>query len=529
MIKRLNDQFFWLLILTTVTVVLIYSNFLNHPFIYDDVAQIYNNSKLHDITKLKDIIFCNIRQTRILQNVSFAIDWWIGSGNPSAFRVTNLILHLLNGFLLFKLIYSLLNDKTLTYLATSFFLVHPMQIQSVHYIMGRLSLLETLFILLVLLVNINFVKNKKIWTIILLTMSLFVKESCVLLPCYIILSDFFILKIPWRKLPSLQYLLYFSLYLLFIPLFHYIDPEHKGHYLVTGFDLFPMIDYVIFQFHDLFFYFQLLFNPLNQSIIHGISQLGTETYIQASLGVVVFFVFLIIALANIKKRPMISFLVTISYISIFPYLNFIMQLINPFAEYRYYFFTALMLIFLSMILRLVLKKESLLMVVSLMFIIYWGSFLVLNIKSFRQRELAFSHSHTLYPNDPRLNIILVASYLKGNQLHLALNYLEQANKQLEIYPYPTVMNYYLTISYVDVLSKLGNLDQALVALGKIDLNTVHKSFYCHFLKTKFYLLYDLKHQDELSELIKNHERLKAERKCQVNFNEKPLPSNLILE
>lgn len=527
MLKREFNPFFIILLLTTAAVIFIYLNFLNHPYIYDDVSQIYSNNKLHDITNFKDIIFCNIRQTRILQNFSFAIDWWMGAGNTSAFRVTNLLLHLLNSFFLFKLINWISQDKSIAALATSFFLIHPMQIQSVHYIMGRISLLETMCILLVLMINIRVKERKTFLLMMLLMLSVTIKESCVLIPCYIILSDFFILKIPWRQLLYWKYLLYFSVYILFIPLIAVVEPGLKSQSLVAGVNLFPVFDYIIFQFHDLFFYFQLLFNPVNQSIIHGISQLDTETYMSAVWGIVISLAFLTVTMLNLKKRPAIAFLLIISYVSIFPYLNFVMQLINPFAEYRYYFFTGLILIMFTLTIRKILKKESMLIIVSLFFIIYWGTFTFLNLKPFAKRRLAFTNAHTLYPQDPRLNLALAAMYHTGNQPHLALSYFDQAHLSLEKYPYPLMINYYANVEYAIVLSQVGNFTKALDVLKAIDLNLVHQSFYCPFLNTQYYVLYKLQYQDQLSELISKHEKLKNERQCPFDFNKAPMPIELI--
>src|SRR4051812_25649415 len=73
---------------------------LQGVFIYDDFEQIVNNPLLHELSNLGDVVFCGLRQLRLVANLSFALDWFIADGASWSFHVTNILLHLFNGWLL---------------------------------------------------------------------------------------------------------------------------------------------------------------------------------------------------------------------------------------------------------------------------------------------------------------------------------------------------------------------------------------------------------------------------------------------
>lgn len=513
--------FRYLLLVIVILTIIIYANFLRFPFVYDDIGQILSNDKLHDLSNLYNILFCNMRQTRFVQNISFAFDWWLGSGKPEWFRITNLTLHLINSFLFLRLLRNLLPALSLAFLATGLFLIHPLQIQSVHYIMGRITLLETILILIILNLKTSNYKFKEAALILTMIISIMVKETAVLLPLYIILCDFFIFRIPIKELPWRRYLVYFSLYLLFIPYTYFIDKGLKEHLLVVGFDLFPSFDYLIFQLHDLYVYFELILNPIGQSIIHGIPALNEMTYLKSGLGLFILCLSILFGYFSYFKKPVFTLLILLFYLTIFPYFNFITQYINPFAEYRYYFSTGILLVLFVLAISELLKKEKLVLVISLFFLVYWSIFTFLNIKPFAEWKLALTNAHTLYPRDSRLNGAMAAIIAPSN-INSSLTYIENAKATLDRYPFPKMLYNYTYIEYGIIFAQAGNYQKSLEALKKLDYKKLGKS-YCTYLNMVFYDLFQLNLKEELKDLIGEHEQLKNENKCPINFKEKPVP------
>src|SRR6185369_14786213 len=68
--------------------------------------------------------------------------------NPGGFLATNMVLHALNGLLLYRLLYQMHNERLLALVAAAFFLVHPLQVESVAWISCRKNVLSLFFFLL---------------------------------------------------------------------------------------------------------------------------------------------------------------------------------------------------------------------------------------------------------------------------------------------------------------------------------------------------------------------------------------------
>ncbi len=134
---------------------ILYIGNLEAPFVYDDFRQIVRNTKLKDPSEIVDASFTDTHQNRPLQNLTFAINWAISPNSRFSFHLFNNALHILNSAILFLFLSSFVKRQYLPQLASFFFLVHPLQVQSVTYIMGRISLLQTFITLLILLVFSN--------------------------------------------------------------------------------------------------------------------------------------------------------------------------------------------------------------------------------------------------------------------------------------------------------------------------------------------------------------------------------------
>ena len=97
---------------------------------------------------------------------SFAVQYYAWPNNPEIFKYTNLMLHLLNGALVFILARMLLNrlsfstGKTnwIALFTCAIWLLHPMQISTVLYVVQRMTQLAALFSLLAL---ISYLKGRE--------------------------------------------------------------------------------------------------------------------------------------------------------------------------------------------------------------------------------------------------------------------------------------------------------------------------------------------------------------------------------
>jgi len=140
--------------------------------------------------------------------VSFALNYYFGGLNPFGYHLVNVIIHTLNGLILFLLSYTILtlplaegtggkNAFKIAFLGSFIWLTHPIQTQAVSYVYQRLASLTALFFLLSLLCYMKGRVNqtKKRVALFILSMlfgllALFTKQNAATLPLFIILSEF---------------------------------------------------------------------------------------------------------------------------------------------------------------------------------------------------------------------------------------------------------------------------------------------------------------------------------------------------
>lgn len=109
------------------------------PFLYEDTQTLAAQP-----ARLPTV--ADLAPGRYLTGLTIDADWRRGNGTPAAFHQTNLVLHLLNGGLVWLLARRIgLGD--VAWIAGAVFLLHPIQTQAVSYISGRPDLLLTTFAL----------------------------------------------------------------------------------------------------------------------------------------------------------------------------------------------------------------------------------------------------------------------------------------------------------------------------------------------------------------------------------------------
>lgn len=163
-------QALFLVILIAVGAI-IYSNTLDSPFVFDDIKAIKDNS----LIRMTEISRVNITNSfisysggkRPLPLLSFAFNYYFGQYNVIGYHLVNIIIHVINGILLFFFLKTTLmiskpqkviksKPDPLTVLSLSFvsallWLVNPIQTQSVTYIVQRMNSMGAMFFILALL------------------------------------------------------------------------------------------------------------------------------------------------------------------------------------------------------------------------------------------------------------------------------------------------------------------------------------------------------------------------------------------
>jgi len=174
-----------------------YGPALNGPFLFDDTREPYY------LPNFSNELPAWITGVRPLLMFTYWINYQL-SKDPIGFHVLNVILHVLNGILLFFIVRKLLdlahprtsNGLLLAGFAAAVFLLHPIQTESVSYVAGRSECLSVLFFFAAFAVFLYRHTAEASWTVAIAVLALCgaavaSKEHTLVLPGLLLLTDYF--------------------------------------------------------------------------------------------------------------------------------------------------------------------------------------------------------------------------------------------------------------------------------------------------------------------------------------------------
>lgn len=140
------------LILLAVTVFAVYARILGHDFvtIWDDNFYVTDNPDAWGFSWINiKGAFTNFYTGNYapVQILSYMLDFTVWGLNPAGYLLTNILLHVGNGLLFFRILSRCFQDRLITLTATALFLLHPLQVETVAWVSQRKSLLAILFML----------------------------------------------------------------------------------------------------------------------------------------------------------------------------------------------------------------------------------------------------------------------------------------------------------------------------------------------------------------------------------------------
>ena len=141
--------------------VLFFANHLNNPFQFDSVAYIVNSPYLKNPETLLTAEFWQKGfLSRGLLIMSLAINTYLDGFRPFGYHIFNLAFHIINALLLFFVLQKSFRRfgmeamgwgskriRTVSFFSAVFFLCHPIQTESVIYIISRSEVLASTFTL----------------------------------------------------------------------------------------------------------------------------------------------------------------------------------------------------------------------------------------------------------------------------------------------------------------------------------------------------------------------------------------------
>ncbi|MCF8374297.1 MAG: tetratricopeptide repeat protein [Bacteroidales bacterium] len=196
--KKSKDytQWYWFGILMATAMV--YLPALAHGFSnWDDPDYVLSNRLIRGFT-IENLVaifngpFKGMYQP--LSILSLQIDYFAAGLNPVHHHLTNILLHILNTFLLFSILSKIFQKKEIVMIATLLFAIHPVQVESVAWVTERKNVLFALFYLLSLLQYLKYSESGKskflIWSLLGFALSLLAKPQGVMLAPVLLLVDY---------------------------------------------------------------------------------------------------------------------------------------------------------------------------------------------------------------------------------------------------------------------------------------------------------------------------------------------------
>lgn len=196
--KAIFNEHFILIIALLVTVI-VYSRFLYFGHIsWDDPEMVFKNKAVRDLD-LKTL-FTHHYVGNYIPVTMFvhSFTWLFFENSDGAHHLINILIHLLNGLLVYQISNRLFKNKVFANIITVVFLLHPIQLESVGWISELKNVLSACFYLAGILSYLSFVETKKQKHYLLLLLYFILgclsKSSVVVLPLTLICLDIFLLK-----------------------------------------------------------------------------------------------------------------------------------------------------------------------------------------------------------------------------------------------------------------------------------------------------------------------------------------------
>jgi len=255
----------WIIIAITGVV---YSSCLNNAILNFDDLEYFNmypeviNLSLASVKKIFTSYYLIMYQP--LPVLTFAINYATTGMDPVPIHLMNVVMHLINIWLVFKFISELTDKKNIALIAAFLFALHPMNVEAVSWMSARSSSMYVLFYLLALRSYVKYHKSNYqtkhlIIAALYFIVSLFSKAQAVTLPVLLFAIDYFYS----RKLNArliLEKIPFFALSVVF-GLITVMDSDTQGNLKDGMLISYNAIDLFFMVCYSFAFYFVKLILP----------------------------------------------------------------------------------------------------------------------------------------------------------------------------------------------------------------------------------------------------------------------------
>lgn len=429
--------------LIIATVFALYGRTLDVPFYLDDERALLNNYFLRDLPE----VFRHVVSQRGLTNLTFALNYRMSGWSLAPLHLTNMLLHAGCGILVWRLLCRLFQGRLLPILGALLFIAHPLQTQSVNYLVQRATLLAAFFFLLAI---VNFLRARELllagaaWStpahfrpylvaLFFGACALLSKENAATLPLVLFAGSLLLAPPAGRSVwPTLRYCLPFCVMPLLLGA-QLIVPLLGAKNAIVYAPLASLahnspLHYFVTQFTVMWLYMRLLFFPYGQAIEYDYPVAEQLLQMDNFLALAGLLMLVGGAWGLRKGKPLITFGIFWFFLTISVESSFIP--LDPVFEHRLYLpIIGYVAIVLSLV-AIVSDKRIQLMIGGIMLAIF--AFLTWERNQLWRDPIAlYENNLKIVNNAERVVVNLGSMYIDRRQYEKAIAMLEENIKKYE--------------------------------------------------------------------------------------------------
>ncbi len=474
----------------------------NHISI-DDPAYVFDNPYLKNLVSgnlLKFFFQPYANMVRPLDSLVYLIEYELWGFSNAGYHFTNLLFHITNSILVFVLLGFFIEEKPYRFLASTIFLLSPVQVETVAWISEQKSTLSTMFLLIGI---ISYIKlRQEHWragkwiTLLCFISGMLVKPNIVIFPVLLVWYDFIYVKQPIFKNIMEKYYLWIPSFIVGVVYLFFV---HKTGFTTTMFggNIYTHILTTISNIAGIAQYPLAIIFPFYIHMIaypdHPITQMLSLHFLTSIFFLFIFGYYSYYAYKH--KQHTILFFIGWYYI------NFLLASgIIPIAyqgAVRYLYIpmigpSVLFVLSIKWLYKLITKK----IIITSALLLVLCSYVAIDFVSVRawKSELSFwKYQVWTQPNNGRDRVFLADTLVAHHDFDSAIS---QASKAVTLSPYdPVVWSqvfnvYYKTSMYVKAIETLKNFHNVLIKnYGDVDPALIPDSGVGYDIRSYYFLLY----------------------------------------
>ncbi len=271
--------------------VLLYANSIFAPFTLDDFSSISNNYAIRNPFDIASI--WSFYTNRFILYYTISLNYFIHNTAVEGYHIVNIIIHTINGILLFLLVKDILKlrcfegrlegkyGNLVSTVISMLFISHPVQVNAVTYIIQRTAALAATFYLMSMLFYVRYRVTNRLGyfglTLLSIVLAMFTKENTITIPFMLLFLEllFFTEKgdTPWKKRLMILIALFITLPIIpCINIFHTYIGAYNQSDPGTSFKASTSMDryqYFFTELNVIILYIKLLFIPSNLNFDYG--------------------------------------------------------------------------------------------------------------------------------------------------------------------------------------------------------------------------------------------------------------------